>query len=335
MFKNKILLITGGTGSFGNAYLQKAIEHDLFSEIVIFSRDEKKQNDQRKLLNNDRVKFYIGDIRDQDSVNNAVKNIDFIFHAAALKQVPSCEFFPIEALKINVLGTNNILKAAEQNKVKKVIVLSTDKAAYPINAMGMTKALMEKVMVANSRSLIDSETVLCGTRFGNVMASRGSVIPLFIDQIKKNQHITITNPNMTRFMMSLSMAVELVDFAFNNGNQGDILVQKSPACTLQTLADALIEIFGSKSKTKTIGIRHGEKMHETLLTREEKFKAEDLGNYFRIQSDTRGLNYSQYFSEGSTDISQDEFTSNSTELLSKNQLIDLLMTLEEVQTELL
>ena len=334
MSKGK-LLITGGTGSFGNAYLQKAIENDLFSEIIIFSRDEKKQNDQRKLLNNDRVKFYIGDIRDQDSVNNVVKNVDYIFHAAALKQVPSCEFFPIEALKINVLGTNNVLKAAEQNKVKKVIVLSTDKAAYPINAMGMTKALMEKVMVANSRSLIDSETVLCGTRFGNVMASRGSVIPLFIDQIKKNQEITITNPNMTRFMMSLSMAVELVEFAFNNGNQGDILVQKSPACTLQTLADALIEIFGSKSKTKTIGIRHGEKMHETLLTREEKFKAEDLGNYFRIQSDTRGLNYSQYFSEGSTDISQDEFTSNSTELLSKNQLIDLLMTLEEVQTELL
>ena len=334
MSKGK-LLITGGTGSFGNAYLQKAIENDLFSEIIIFSRDEKKQNDQRKLLNNDRVKFYIGDIRDQDSVNNVVKNVDYIFHAAALKQVPSCEFFPIEALKINVLGTNNVLKAAEQNKVKKVIVLSTDKAAYPINAMGMTKALMEKVMVANSRSLIDSETLLCGTRFGNVMASRGSVIPLFIDQIKKNQEITITNPNMTRFMMSLSMAVELVDFAFNNGNQGDILVQKSPACTLQTLADALIEIFGSKSKTKTIGIRHGEKMHETLLTREEKFKAEDLGNYFRIQSDTRGLNYSQYFSEGSTDISQDEFTSNSTELLSKRQLIDLLMTLEEVQTELL
>ena len=333
MSKGK-LLITGGTGSFGNAYLQKAIEHDLFSEIVIFSRDEKKQNDQRKLLNNDRVKFYIGDVRDQDSINNVVKNIDYIFHAAALKQVPSCEFFPIEALKINVLGTNNVLKAAEQNKVKKVIVLSTDKAAYPINAMGMTKALMEKVMVANSRSLIDSETVLCGTRFGNVMASRGSVIPLFIDQIKKNQEITITNPNMTRFMMSLSMAVELVDFAFKNGNQGDILVQKSPACTLQTLADALIEIFDSKSKTKTIGIRHGEKMHETLLTREEKFKAEDLGNYFRIQSDTRGLNYSQYFSEGSTDISQDEFTSNSTELLSKDQLIDLLMTLEEVQTEL-
>ena len=333
MSKGK-LLITGGTGSFGNAYLQKAIENDLFSEIIIFSRDEKKQNDQRKLLNNDRVKFYIGDIRDQDSVNNVVKNVDYIFHAAALKQVPSCEFFPIEALKINVLGTNNVLKAAEQNKVKKVIVLSTDKAAYPINAMGMTKALMEKVMVANSRSLIDSETVLCGTRFGNVMASRGSVIPLFIDQIKKNQEITITNPNMTRFMMSLSMAVELVEFAFNNGNQGDILVQKSPACTLQTLADALIEIFGSKSKTKTIGIRHGEKMHETLLTREEKFKAEDLGNYFRIKSDTRGLNYSQYFSEGSTDISQDEFTSNSTELLSKNQLIDLLMTLEEVHTQL-
>ncbi|MFL2999388.1 MAG: polysaccharide biosynthesis protein [Cytophagales bacterium] len=328
------LLITGGTGSFGNAYLSQAIKHNLFSEIIIFSRDEKKQNDQRKLLSNDKVKFYIGDIRDQDSVNNVVKNVDYIFHAAALKQVPSCEFFPIEALKINVLGTNNLLKAAEQNNVKKVIVLSTDKAAYPINAMGMTKALMEKVMVANSRSLIDSNTVLCGTRFGNVMASRGSVIPLFIDQIKKNQDITITNPNMTRFMMSLSMAVELVDFAFKNANQGDILVQKSPACTLQTLADALIEIFDSKSNIKTIGIRHGEKMHETLLTREEKFKSEDLGDYFRIKSDTRGLNYEQYFSEGSADISQDEFTSNSTELLNKDQLIDLLMTLQEVQSEL-
>ena len=289
---------------------------------------------QRKLLGSDQVKFYIGDIRDQDSVNNVVKNVDYIFHAAALKQVPSCEFFPIEALKINVLGTNNLLKAAEQNNVKKVIVLSTDKAAYPINAMGMTKALMEKVMVANSRSLTDSDTILCGTRFGNVMASRGSVIPLFIDQIKKKQDITITNPNMTRFMMSLSMAVELVDFAFKNADQGDILVQKSPACTLQTLADALIEIFDSKSNIKTIGIRHGEKMHETLLTREEKFKSEDLGDYFRIKSDTRGLNYEQYFSEGSADIIQDEFTSNSTELLNKAQLIDLLMTLHEVQSEL-
>ena len=328
------LLITGGTGSFGNAYLSQALEQNMFSEVIIFSRDEKKQNDQRKTLNDDRVKFYIGDIRDQDSVNNVVKNVDYIFHAAALKQVPSCEFFPIEALKINVLGTNNVLKAAEQNKIKKVIVLSTDKAAYPINAMGMTKALMEKVMVANSRALIDSETVLCGTRFGNVMASRGSVIPLFIDQIKKGQDITLTNPKMTRFMMSLSMAVQLVDFAFKNGNQGDILVQKSPACTLQTLADSLIEIFGAKSKIKNIGIRHGEKMHETLLTREEKFKAEDLGDYFRIKSDTRGLNYAKYFSEGSTEIASEEFTSNTTELLDKKQLIEMLMTLPEVQSEL-
>ena len=273
------LLITGGTGSFGHAYLSQALNQDTFSEIVIFSRDEKKQNDQRKLLNNERVKFYIGDIRDKDSVDNVVKNVDYIFHAAALKQVPSCEFFPIEALKINVLGTNNILKAAEQNNIKKVIVLSTDKAAYPINAMGMTKALMEKVMIANSRTLIGSDTILCGTRFGNVMASRGSVIPLFIDQIKNNKDITITNPNMTRFMMSLSMAVKLVDFAFENGNQGDILVQKSPAATLQTLADSLIDIFDSKSKIKNIGVRHGEKMHETLLTTEEMTKAEDLGDY--------------------------------------------------------
>ncbi len=328
------LLITGGTGSFGNAYLNQALKKNMFSEVVIFSRDEKKQNDQRKKINDERVKFYIGDIRDQDSVNNVVKNVDYIFHAAALKQVPSCEFFPIEALKINVLGTNNVLKAAEQNKIKKVIVLSTDKAAYPINAMGMTKALMEKVMVANSRALVDSETVLCGTRFGNVMASRGSVIPLFINQIKKGQDITLTNPKMTRFMMSLSMAVKLVDFAFKNANQGDILVQKSPACTLQTLADALIEIFGAKSKIKNIGIRHGEKMHETLLTTEEKFKAEDLGEYFRIKSDTRGLNYAKYFSEGSTQIDGEEFTSNNTELLDTKQLIDMLLTLPEVKSEL-
>lgn len=328
------LLITGGTGSFGQAYLNQALNQDTFSEIVIFSRDEKKQNDQRKLLNNERVKFYIGDIRDKDSVDNVVKNVDYIFHAAALKQVPSCEFFPIEALKINVLGTNNILKAAEQNNIKKVIVLSTDKAAYPINAMGMTKALMEKVMIANSRTLIGSDTILCGTRFGNVMASRGSVIPLFIDQIKNNKDITITNPNMTRFMMSLSMAVKLVDFAFKNGNQGDILVQKSPAATLQTLADSLIDIFDSKSKIKNIGVRHGEKMHETLLTTEEMTKAEDLGSYFRIKSDSRGLNYNKYFSEGNSKPIEAEYTSNSTQLLDVNELKKLLLELPEVKDEL-
>ena len=295
-----------------------------FLKIIVFSRDEKKQNDQRKLINDKRVRFHIGDIRDQESVSYAMKGVDYVFHAAALKQVPSCEFFPVEAVKINVLGTNNILKAAENNAVKKVIVLSTDKAAYPINAMGLTKALMEKVMVANSRILSSSDTIFCGTRFGNVMASRGSVIPLFIDQIKNKQDITITNPNMTRFMMSLEMAVSLVDYAFKNANQGDIFVQKSPAATLKTLADALIEIFESKSKVREIGIRHGEKMHETLLTREEMFKAIDLGEYFSIPSDTRDLNYSLYFSKGNTDVITDEYNSFNTKLLNVEELKKLL-----------
>ena len=263
-----------------------------------------------------------------------MKGVDYVFHAAALKQVPSCEFFPVEAVKINVLGTNNILKAAENHEVKKVIVLSTDKAAYPINAMGLTKALMEKVMVANSRTLSSSDTIFCGTRFGNVMASRGSVIPLFINQIKNKKDITITNPNMTRFMMSLEMAVSLVDYAFKNANQGDIFVQKSPAATLKTLADALIEIFESKSKVREIGIRHGEKMHETLLTREEMFKAVDLGEYFSIPSDTRDLNYSLYFSKGSTDVVTDEYNSFNTKLLNVEELKDLLLSIPEVKNEL-
>ena len=333
MSKGK-LLITGGTGSFGNKYLEKALIEDIFSEIIVFSRDEKKQNDQRKIINDKRVKFHIGDIRDQESVSNAMKGVDYVFHAAALKQVPSCEFFPVEAVKINVLGTNNILKAAENHEVKKVIVLSTDKAAYPINAMGLTKALMEKVMVAKSRSIANSKTVLCGTRFGNVMASRGSVIPLFISQIKSKQDITITNPNMTRFMMSLNMAVKLVDYAFENANQGDIFVQKSPAATLKTLADALIEIFESKSKVREIGIRHGEKMHETLLTSEEMFKSKDLGDYFRIPSDTRDLNYSLYFSKGSTDVITDEYNSFNTKLLGVEELKKLLLSIPEVSNEL-
>ncbi len=333
MSKGK-LLITGGTGSFGNKYLDQALAENSFSEIVIFSRDEKKQNDQRKLINDKRVKFFIGDIRDYESVSNAMTGVDYVFHAAALKQVPSCEFFPIEAVKINVLGTNNILRAAELNQVKKVIVLSTDKAAYPINAMGLTKALMEKVMVAKSRSIANSKTVLCGTRFGNVMASRGSVIPLFISQIKSKQDITITNPNMTRFMMSLNMAVKLVDYAFENAGQGDIFVQKSPAATLKTLADALIEIFESKSKVREIGIRHGEKMHETLLTSEEMFKSQDLGDYFRIPSDTRDLNYSLYFSKGSTDVITDEYNSFNTELLGVEELKKLLLSIPEVFNEL-
>ncbi len=333
MSKGK-LLITGGTGSFGNKYLDQALAENSFSEIVIFSRDEKKQNDQRKLINDKRVTFFIGDIRDYESVSNAMTGVDYVFHAAALKQVPSCEFFPIEAVKINVLGTNNILRAAELNQVKKVIVLSTDKAAYPINAMGLTKALMEKVMVAKSRSIANSKTVLCGTRFGNVMASRGSVIPLFISQIKSKQDITITNPNMTRFMMSLNMAVKLVDYAFENANQGDIFVQKSPAATLKTLADALIEIFESKSKVREIGIRHGEKMHETLLTSEEMFKSKDLGDYFRIPSDTRDLNYSLYFSKGSTDVITDEYNSFNTKLLGVEELKKLLLSIPEVSNEL-
>jgi len=343
MSKGK-LLITGGTGSFGNAYLKQALIKQSFSEIIIFSRDELKQNDLRQTINSDKVKFYLGDIRDYEAVNNVVQKVDFIFHAAALKQVPSCEFFPVEAVKTNVIGTNNILTAADNHKIKKVITLSTDKAAYPINAMGMTKALMEKVMVAKSRTMNSQKTILCGTRFGNVMGSRGSVIPLFINQIKNNRDLTITHPKMTRFLMSLSNAVKLVDFAFENGEQGDILVQKAPAASIETLAQALINIFNSSSKIKVIGIRHGEKMHETLLTEEEMFKADDLGDYYRIKSDSRGLNYDKYFSEGNVDNNMfnnmnsnkaeniDKYNSNSTKILPVEEVEKILKQIPEVKS---
>ncbi len=333
---DKKLLITGGTGSFGSTYLNKAIKSNRFSEIIVFSRDEKKQDDLRNKLNSEKIKFYLGDVRDIDAVNNVVKKVDFIFHAAALKQVPSCEFFPLEAVKTNVLGTNNVLNAAENYKVKKVVILSTDKAAYPINAMGMSKALMEKVMIAKSRTLNNSNTIFCGTRYGNVMGSRGSVIPLFINQIKSNKEITITNPNMTRFMMSLDNAVDLVDFAFRKGNQGDLLIQKAPASTIKTLAEAIIDIFQSKSKIKTIGIRHGEKMHETLVTREEMMKADDLGNYYRVKADSRSLNYDKYFSKGEKKKKNlQEYNSSNTTILSKDKLIKVLLTLNEVKSELI
>ena len=333
--KPSTLLITGGTGSFGNAFLKKALIQNDFSEIRIFSRDEKKQDDLRKRVQNPKVKFYIGDVRDSQSVANAVKGVDYVFHAAALKQVPSCEFFPIEAVKTNILGTDNVLSAAEQFDVKKVVILSTDKAAYPINAMGMTKALMEKVMIAKSRNLVASKAIFCGTRYGNVMASRGSVIPLFMDQIKNNKPITLTNGLMTRFMMTLDHAVELVLFAFNNGNNGDLFVQKSPAASIKTLADALKEIYNSSTEINEIGIRHGEKMYETLVTKEEMMKAEDLGNYFRISADNRDLNYEKYFSKGIDDNKQmSEYNSDTTEQLDVNSMKKLLLELPQIQLDL-
>ena len=331
---NSKLLITGGTGSFGTAYLNKVIKTGSFSEVRILSRDEKKQDDLRRKLNNDQIKFFIGDVRDNNSVMNAVEGVDYIFHAAALKQVPSCEFFPIEAVKTNILGTNNVLTAAYSHNVSKVVILSTDKAAYPINSMGMTKALMEKVMIAKSRSISNNSTILCGTRYGNVMGSRGSVIPLFISQIKSNKDITITSPEMTRFLMSLDNAVELVDYAFNNCNQGDMFVQKAPSCTIKTLAEALIEIFGSNSKVKNIGIRHGEKMHETLVTSEEMIRAEEIGDFFKIKPDSRDLNYENYFSKGEIDKMPEPYSSNNTSILDKNSVINLLMSLSLVKDEL-
>ncbi|MBA4277255.1 polysaccharide biosynthesis protein [Flavobacterium sp.] len=296
MFANKILLITGGTGSFGNAVLNRFLYTDHFKEIRIFSRDEKKQDDMRNQLKNDKLKFYIGDVRDYNSVERAMRGVDYVFHAAALKQVPSCEFFPLEATKTNVFGTQNVIDAAGVNKVNKVICLSTDKAAYPINAMGISKALMEKVAVAASRNLTD--TTVCLTRYGNVMASRGSVIPLFLKQIKNGETLTITDPNMTRFLMSLDEAVELVLFAFEHGNPGDLFVNKAPAGTIGDLAQALKELCNADNKIKIIGTRHGEKLYETLCTREEMIKAEDMGDFYRIPSDNRDLNYAQYFSEG-------------------------------------
>lgn len=336
MLHNKTLLITGGTGSFGNAVLNRFLKTDHFSEIRIFSRDEKKQDDMRKRLNSSKLKFYIGDVRDLASVNTAVRGVDYIFHAAALKQVPSCEFFPLEAVKTNILGTDNVLTAAETYGVKKVVVLSTDKAAYPINAMGMSKAMMEKVMIAKSRNLDDAKTIFCGTRYGNVMASRGSVIPLFIEQIKLGNPLTITDGNMTRFMMTLEDAVDLVLYAFENGKQGDLFVQKSPAATINTLAQALIELYQSNSKIKVIGTRHGEKLYETLVNREDMLKAEDMGNYYRIPADNRDLNYAQYYSEGQTEVNKyDEYHSHNTTRLDIEGMKQLLQKLPIIKKEIL
>lgn len=335
MFKNKTLLITGGTGSFGNAVLQRFLNTDI-KEIRIFSRDEKKQEDLRKRVNNNKVKFYIGDVRDRDSLIPAIKGVDYIFHAAALKQVPSCEFFPLEAVKTNIIGTDNVLTVAQEYDVKKVVVLSTDKAAYPINAMGMSKALMEKVMVAKSRILDSNKTIFCGTRYGNVMASRGSVIPLFIDQIKENKALTLTDPNMTRFMMTLEDAVDLVLYAFEHANQGDLFVQKAPSATVGTLAQALIELYKSTSEIKVIGTRHGEKLYETLVNREDMIKAEDLGEYYRIPADNRDLNYEQYFSEGMPDIANlNEYHSHNTTILDVEGMKQLLLKLPIIRKDIL
>jgi len=325
MFKDKILLITGGTGSFGNAVLDRFLDSDI-KEIRIFSRDEKKQHDMRVAYNNPKLKFYIGDVRDYRSIDQAMFNVNYVFHAAALKQVPSCEFYPIEAVNTNVLGTENVLNAAISNDIEKVVCLSTDKAVYPINAMGVSKAMMEKVFVAKSRN--SKNTIITGTRYGNVMASRGSVIPHFYDQIKNGKNITVTNPNMTRFMMTLNHAVELVLFAFNNGQCGDIFVQKSPASTIGDLAVAMKEIYKSNVTIENIGIRHAEKMHETLLSIEERLVSEDLGEYYRVPADNRDLNYNKYFSEGiGKEVPLEEYNSFNTKRLSIGELKDLLGTI--------
>jgi UDP-N-acetylglucosamine 4,6-dehydratase/5-epimerase len=334
MFKNKILLITGGTGSFGNAVMHRFLETDI-KEIRIFSRDEKKQDDMRKLYNNDKLKFYIGDVRDLASVKNAMHGVDYVFHAAALKQVPSCEFFPLEAVKTNVIGTDNVLTASIEMGVKKVICLSTDKAAYPINAMGISKAMMEKVFVAKSKTIDPEKTLICGTRYGNVMASRGSVIPLFIEQIKSGKPLTITDPNMTRFLMSLEEAVELVVFAFEHASAGDIMVQKSPASTVGDLAIAIKELFNADNEIRIIGTRHGEKLYETLLTKEEHVVAQDLGGFYRVPADTRDLNYDKYFVEGDKQLSsEEEYNSHNTERLNIEQIKEKLLQLDYVVEEL-
>ena len=334
MFKDKVLMITGGTGSFGNAVLNRFLDTDI-KEIRIFSRDEKKQDDMRHRLNNPKVKFYIGNVRDKRSVDSVIRGVDYIFHAAALKQVPSCEFFPIEAVNTNILGTQNVLDSAFEHGVKRMIVLSTDKAVYPINAMGISKAMMEKVMQAKARSMgEDTQTVYCGTRYGNVMASRGSVIPLFVDQIKAGKDLTITDPNMTRFMMTLEDAVDLVIYAFQHGENGDMFIQKSPASTIADLAQALIELYQSKSKVRVIGTRHGEKLYETLCTREEMAKAEDMGEFYRIPADHRNLNYGSYFSEGETDISKiEDYHSHNTKQLGVKDMIKLLEKLPLIRKE--
>ncbi|PIC68043.1 UDP-glucose 4-epimerase [Sporosarcina sp. P16a] len=334
MFKDKTLLITGGTGSFGHAVMERFLDSDI-KEIRIFSRDEKKQDDMRKLNKNNKLKFYIGDVRDLASVKNAMHGVDYIFHAAALKQVPSCEFFPLEAVKTNILGTDNVLTAAIDYGVEKVVCLSTDKAAYPINAMGISKAMMEKVFVAKSKTVSPERTLICGTRYGNVMASRGSVIPLFIDQIKSGQPITVTDPGMTRFLMSLEEAVELVVFAFHNAEAGDIMVQKSPASTIGALAQAIKELFNASNEIKIIGTRHGEKRYETLLTKEEYVKCEDLPNFYRVPSDKRELNYDKYFEEGDRELSSiQEYNSDNTDILTVEQIKERLLELEYVRTEL-
>lgn len=334
MFKGKTLLITGGTGSFGNAVLDRFLQTDI-GEIRIFSRDEKKQDDMRNRLKNPKIKFYIGDVRDYNSIHNAMHGVDYVFHAAALKQVPSCEFFPIEAAKTNVFGTQNTIDAAVANKVDKIICLSTDKAAYPINAMGISKALMEKVAVAASRNIPEDSTTVCLTRYGNVMASRGSVIPLFVDQIREGNPLTVTDPNMTRFLMSLEDAVDLVLFAFEHGHQGDLFVNKAPASTIGDLAEAVKQIFKSKNEIKVIGTRHGEKLYETLCTREEMQKAEDMGEFYRIPADNRDLNYSRYFSEGEQDISAiEDYHSHNTKHLDGDELQQTLLTLDFIKENL-
>lgn len=334
MFKDKTLLVTGGTGSFGNAVARRFLTSDI-REIRIFSRDEKKQDDMRHELRSPKLKFYIGDVRNFESINNAMRGVDYVFSAAALKQVPSCEFYPLEAVYTNVIGTENTLNAAVANRVKNVIVLSTDKAVYPINAMGMSKALMEKVAIAKSRSLTEGETTICVTRYGNVMASRGSVIPLFISQIKANKPITITDPDMTRFMMSLEDAVELVLFAFRHGRAGDTFIQKAPAATIGQLARVLQKLFKARNEVRVIGTRHGEKQHETLLNREERVRAEDLEGYYRIRSDTRDLNYALYFEKGERKMAEvQDYTSANTHALSDDELRDMLLKLDYIQQEL-
>lgn len=334
MFKNKTLLITGGTGSFGHAVMKRFLNSEI-REIRIFSRDEKKQDDMRKRYSSDKLKFYIGDVRDINSVKNAMFDVDYVFHAAALKQVPSCEFFPMEAVKTNVIGTDNVVTAAVEMGIKKVICLSTDKAAYPINAMGISKAMMEKVFVAKAKTVSEDKTTICGTRYGNVMASRGSVIPLFIEQIKAGKPLSITDPEMTRFLMSLDEAVELVVFAFQNAKAGDIMVQKSPASTVGDLAKAVKELFNATNDIHIIGTRHGEKRYETLLTKEEYYVAEDMGNFYCIPADNRDLNYDKYFVEGSKELSQEgEYNSDNTEQLTIEQIKEKLLALEYVQEEL-
>lgn len=335
MFSNKIILITGGTGSFGNAVLRRFLRTDI-KEIRLLSRDEKKQDDMRQFYKNDKIKYYIGDVRSKRSVDYAMDGVDYVFHAAALKQVPSCEFFPMQAVHTNIMGCENVIDSAIQFDVKKVIVLSTDKAVYPINAMGLTKALSEKVMISKSHNLNGKRSILCGTRYGNVMASRGSVIPLFVEQIKSGKPLTITEPKMTRYMMTLEDAVDLVLFAYENAKPGDIFVQKSPAATIEILAQALLDLYNSKSEIRVIGIRHGEKIYETLVNREEMVKAEDMENYYRIPADTRDLNYNKFFIEGESKIFKaEEYTSHNTYQLNLEETKQLLLKLRFIREDIL